>query len=503
MTKSRLLVAGSLLGIINFFATTLVSLFMMPFLIRILGDRMYGLWLLFGSYFGFYGLLDLGLGTAVQRYVSRAIGQDDYEEANRVFNSSLIVFSLIGLVAIVLSLGIAILGPLWFKDPFELRLFRIIIMMTGFGLALSFPMRSFWALFSSHLRYDLSIYIDLAKLAVRTALIVFFLSRGGGLLTFAVIMFLTDVAVYGVNAFVSLKVAPYIRFRKHYIQFSQIRHLFGYSIYSFILQVSGNIKFNIDNFVIAGFVGLSSVTLYSVASRLIGYYMQFLNNAVGIVTPVFSQYEGQNNYEAIREKLFFMTKISGYIACLIGSLLVIFGRAFIERWVGSEYSSAYNIIMVLLAPILLSLIQAPSTQVLYGISKHKFLAIAGLVEALCNLTLSLIFVRYYGVIGVALGTAIPLFIFTVFIKPVYLSRVLKISLWDYIRENLRILIVSFAVVFSMLLVLNRFLVAEYLRIVILGTVYSLIFCLIVFILGFSKEEHKYLIGIGKKILKLS
>ena len=334
MSKAKKLVAGSALGIVNFFATTLVALFMMPFLISHLGDRMYGLWLLLGSFFGFYGLFDFGLGSAVQRYLSRALGTNDYEEANSVFNSSLVVFSLIGVFSLVASFVAALAGYFFFHDPFELDLFRKIVIMTGIGLALGFPMRSFYSVFSSHLRYDLTNYVDLVRLVIRTTLIVFFLSRGYKLLTFAAIMVITDVGGFVACAFISFRVAPYIRFRRKYIQRAQVRKLFQYSIFSFISKVTGSIKFSIDNFVIAGFVGLSSVTLYSIASRLISYYIQFLNSSVGIVMPVFSRFEGQNNYDEIRDKFIFVTKISNYLACLIGGLLIIFGRPFIQRWVG-------------------------------------------------------------------------------------------------------------------------------------------------------------------------
>jgi O-antigen/teichoic acid export membrane protein len=34
-----------------------------------LGDRMYGLWALAGAFIGCYGLLDLGLSSAVQRHI--------------------------------------------------------------------------------------------------------------------------------------------------------------------------------------------------------------------------------------------------------------------------------------------------------------------------------------------------------------------------------------------------------------------------------------------------
>ncbi|MBF0522913.1 MAG: oligosaccharide flippase family protein [Candidatus Omnitrophica bacterium] len=492
MNKSKRLMTGSFLGVVNFFATTLVSLYMMPFLILHLGNRMYGLWLLLGAVFGFYGLLDLGLGSAVQRYMSRALGTNDYEEVNSVVNNSLIVFSLIGIASLIISFGAAMLGHLFLKDPSEIGLFRMILIMTGLTLAIGFPMRSFWAIFSSHLRWDLSIYVDLVKLVIRTFLIIVFIGHGYKLFAFAMIMFLTDVAGYIACFFISLRIAPYLRFSFTYLHKPQIKKLFHYSVYSFIANVSGNIKFNIDNFVIAGFMGLSPVTLYSVAARLIGYYRQFLNNAVGIVMPIFSQWEGQNDFNAIREKFWFMIKISGYLSCLVAGMLFVFGRVFILRWVGAEYVSAYEIMLILLFATSLDLMQSPAGQMLYGISKHKFLAVTGFLEALANLILSLIFVRSYGIAGVALGTAIPMLVVKIFILPAYTCRQLKISFYKYIGLLLKIILISWSVIAVERIVLSPFIKANYLSVACLSLASVVFFFIIIYFGGFDRQEKEYL-----------
>src|SRR6185295_1950732 len=162
-SKAKRLFAGSALGIVNFFAVTFVSLYMMPFLIRHLGDRMYGLWLLVGSVLGFYGLLDLGIGTATQRYFSRAVGTGDENEAKIIVNSSLYIFSFVGLAAVVVSVLLAFFGHVFFSDPTEADLFRKIVILAGISLGLSFPMKAIWAIFAGNLRYDLTIYVDLIK----------------------------------------------------------------------------------------------------------------------------------------------------------------------------------------------------------------------------------------------------------------------------------------------------------------------------------------------------
>ena len=41
-------------------------------------------------------------------------------------------------------------------------------------------------------------------------------------------------------------------------------------------------------------------------------------------------------------------------------------------------------------------------------AKHKFYAITSVIEGICNVVLSIILLKKYGIVGVALGTAIPM-----------------------------------------------------------------------------------------------
>src|ERR1700688_3717326 len=95
------LALGSTLRVVSLVATALLSLVMMPFVVRSLGDRMYGMWSLVATLVGYYGLLDLGLSAAVSRYLAAALGVGDEDQCNRVFNTSLRIFSALGGVVLV------------------------------------------------------------------------------------------------------------------------------------------------------------------------------------------------------------------------------------------------------------------------------------------------------------------------------------------------------------------------------------------------------------------
>jgi O-antigen/teichoic acid export membrane protein len=58
---------------------------------------------------------------------------------------------------------------------------------------------------------------------------------------------------------------------------------------------------------------------------------------------------------------------------------------------------------------------ATSAVILKGSDLHKFLAFSNLSMAVGNLILSVLLVRVYGLIGVAVGTLIPMIVFSMFV----------------------------------------------------------------------------------------
>ena len=317
--------------------------------------------------------------------------------------------------------------------------------------------------------------------------------KGRRRLVIVITVFCTDMAWYLFNAILSLRIAPYLVFSSKFFSKTHVKELFKYSLFAFISQISDRIKFNLDNFVVSAFVGLQAVTIYSIASRLITYFMQSLTSSVGLVSPVFSQYEGQGNYDAIREKFFFTTKISTYISVLIGGLLLILGQDFIICWVGKNFVYSYNILVVLTIPLILSLAQSSSDQVLYGVSKHKVLALINIVEAVFNLILSIVFVRSMGIIGVAVGTAIPMFIARVVALPIYTSRVLGVSLKQYYLPLFYNLAQAAALMVVLNLIFKAHITSSYLSISLCAFMIIILYSILIFNIGLSKNEKNMIL----------
>jgi hypothetical protein len=65
------------------------------------------------------------------------------------------------------------------------------------------------------------------------------------------------------------------------------------------------------------------------------------------------------------------------------------------------------------------------------VSKHRYLAIQTIIEGVANLVLSIWWARSYGMIGVAMGTLVPMFVAKMILQPAYVCRTAGISLARY------------------------------------------------------------------------
>jgi O-antigen/teichoic acid export membrane protein len=485
------LLRSSTLRIVNPIFNIAVAFFMMPFIIHNLGDRWYGLWIFVGTMIGYFGFLDLGIATANERYIARALGQNDQREVSRVFNSSLALCGCVSVVSLILTGIVIAVCPLFLKHPEDVVSFRLVVMLVGIDMAVAFPMRAFFGLLYAHIRYDVVNIIGIVKVAVRTALTVWALGRGHGIVWLASITLASDLLEDGANLMFVFHRFPETKIRVADVLRKTLRELFGYSVYSFISTIAWQLRFNLDPLVITTFLGLRYVTHYSIGSRIAGYYLNLVGNGISSMKPVFSRLEGRGDVTQLREQYLFTVKLNVILSTFIGGTILIYGKAFILRWMGINYLDSFRVLVVLTIGMLCNALQAAPSTLLYGISKHKPYAIIVVAEGIVNLLLSIVLVKRYGIIGVALGTTIPMFFTSFFIVPYYTNRAIDLPWRSFARALSGGLLLGGAVHGASWLAIRGWLEPSYGRILALAAATSIIYLAVNVFALLSKRERRY------------
>ena len=431
MDRGKKLLRGSAAKALNFFVMIATSFFMMPFLVRSLGDDKYGLWTLVGSFLGYFGLMDIGLSSAVVRFISRAVGRKDDDDVRKTIATSFYLFLGLGLITALVTVGAVFFLGFFFKTKHDVHIMQVLLLLLGLNFAVDFPVRSFNAVFTSNLREDIGTGIMIVKNLLCAVAIYFVIKAGYGILGLAVTSVAFSLADSAVRVILAFRVEPRTTINRKFLDKSRLKPMFNYSFPTMVGRFSSILCFRLDQIVITTFVSLGAVTHYAVGFRLIEYISSLMGQTTGVVTPLFSQDEGMNDFTSIRRKFILLSRATIYIAVFCGGMVLMYGRPFIRRWMGDGYNDSANVMMIFLIPFTLDLIQSSVTPLLYGISKHSFYVYTNLVEGFVNLGLSLLLGRRYGMYGVAIGTAIPMTFKLLFIQPWYACRVIDLPAREY------------------------------------------------------------------------
>lgn len=431
MQHLRKVIHGSGLRVVGMVLGVVTGFLLMPFLVHHLGDQTYGYWALVGAILGYYGILDFGVVTAVEWHVAKAIGEEDATAANRAISTSFWVFAVLGCVILVITIILAGLAHWFISIPSDAVLFRKVILITGLGFAVGFPGRAFLGGLSAHLRWDLISITNQGALLLRTGLIVAVIKAGGGLVGLATVSVVIDFLVFFSFYIALRRIQDQFTLSFGLARLTTLKGLLPYSLFTFIIKMNDQFRLYIDPVVVTAFVGIGAVTHYAIGQRLSLAFRDSMIALLGMLAPWFGRLFGSRDYAAIRRVFEFGTRVSVSVATAITCLLLLYGRQFIENWMGKNYLDSYWVLFFLVSAAFFEVSQFPSMSYLYGVSRHRFLAYITLIEAGLNVALSLYLVRIIGIAGVALGTTIPCLAIRLCVQPVYVCRHVGIPLSHY------------------------------------------------------------------------
>jgi O-antigen/teichoic acid export membrane protein len=411
-----------------------VGFFLSPFILHRLGDEAFGLWVLIFSLTGYYGIFDFGIRSSLIRYVSKFQATGDKDELARLINTSLFSYSLVGLILIVPTvLGGMYVDRLFHVSPTFLKDARILFLMVGYSLALGFPLGIAGGILEGLQKFYLLNWTNIVATLLRAVLIIYVLRHGLGLLSVALITMALPLLASAVRAVIAQRLLA-IPYGWKYVNRESLRQVANYGSVTFMIIVAGRLRFKTDAVIIGSFLSAGAITYFSIGSRLVDYAGEVVSSLAQIFTPMSSHFHATGDYAQLR-KIF----VSGNRACALVMFpltvaLVVMGKSVIEAWVGPRYVSSYIVLLILLIPSTLYMAQSTSNRILFGMSLHKSLAYVVLMEGIANVILSIALIRPLGIVGDAIGTAIPLLCTSVFFLPRHLCRHLSIPMRQFIVD---------------------------------------------------------------------
>jgi O-antigen/teichoic acid export membrane protein len=249
----------------------------------------------------------------------------------------------------------------------------------------------------------------------------------------AIVALLIDAALIPVQWWVLHWTDRSVSVQWRAFHWSRVRELASFGFYSFLINAGDYLRFYTDSVVIGRVLGAILVTPFNVAGRLMGYFRMGITALTTPFVPRMSEVEGQGNRDELREIFLRGTKIATLFSVFVSSLLFLNGKALLGLWVGERFMKDYGLLMTLTLGYVVAMAQRPLAQLAYAQGRHRVLGIWMLGEGVANVLLSIYWARRYGLMGVALGTTVPMLVTGLIFQPWYVLRGIKLPVADYVR----------------------------------------------------------------------
>jgi len=200
--------------------------------------------------------------------------------------------------------------------------------------------------------------------------------------------------------------------------------------------VGDRLRFFSDTIVIGIFMPAAAIPIFAIGNRPLQFLKSLVRGATRVLTPAFGRIEATG---AIGEQPRLLIVASGATALLsfLGSIvLVMVGDRLIHLWVGPGYAESFQIMLIMIPAYMIETSLAPAGSLLFGTSGYRVVSWLVVIEGLMNLILSLSLIGPFGLVGVALGTAIPMILIRLIAIPLTACRTTGIGLYAYLRRVL-------------------------------------------------------------------
>jgi O-antigen/teichoic acid export membrane protein len=474
---------------------------LMPFTVRHLGQTEYGLWMLVASLTTYFQLLDLGYGNGVVRHLVDADRRGDIADVNRVASTFVCVYSVIALIASgAIAVMIAFVVPRFpHLSPEQVRVAQLLLAILGARIAIGFPLTVFGAVTNARQGFVLNNGVASATVAASALCTYLVLGHGGGLLTLVAATTAINIAGYGGYAWTAYRVMPELRIRPSGFSASRWRDVTSFSLYLFVINVAGQISFNVDNVVIGAFLGPAAVAVYTIALRLAEYQRRLCDQFSGMLFPIAMAFGADGDRDALKRTLvegnrIAMTLVTGASVCLVG-----FSGPLIVRWMGPAFGGSIAPFNILAIAGIIVVSQAASSNVLIAVGRHRTVTVIWIAEAAANLLLSVVLVRRIGLPGVAVGTLVPLVLGHIVVMLTAACRAVGVSILTCLYETTRPAAVAGAIA-AAACVLIRVVrpPASALAVLVEGTLVAAVYVMSLATVGFDGATRRaYAIQVGR------
>lgn len=499
--SNRQIKIGGIISYLTIGFSILSGLIYTPWMISIIGQSNFGLYTLATSLVTMV-TIDLGLSSAVTRFVSKYKAEDDVESIRKFLG---IAYKLFIALAIVFLITLIIVyfnvDRIFLKlSTGELEKVKVLLSIAGLFAVVSFPFQPLDGLLVSGEWFIFQKSTQLITKVLNVVLMVIALLMGYGLYSLVVVNAFCGILVIGMKLYFLKKNDPQkIAWKTFDSQMT--KEIFSFSLWVMIISVAQRLILNITPSVLGITSGSREIAIFSAAMTIEGYVWTFATVFGGMFLPKVSKLIYGDNVApgAIQELMIKVGRIQFILLAAIVSIFIVAGRDFFLNWLGTDFEKSYLITVFLILPGLITVPQEIASTALIASNQVRYNAYSKIIIAAISIGLSYFLSLEYGSTGAGIAIFIGNLIGGAIILNIIYTRVLKINVWNFFRKCQINMSLPFILAIIVGLVLNHFITdVSWINLLVKISIMFLVYTLSAYIFVLNSFEKELISGMIKR-----
>ena len=484
--------AGIILNYALIVLNIIVGLVYTPYMLRTMGQSEYGLYSLVASVISYLTVLDLGFGNAIVRYTAKVRAEGKQTEQYEMFGMFLVVYVIIGAVALLGGLGIYFNAERLFAESMttiEMDKAKVMLLLLTGNLAVTFPLSIFGSIITAYEKFVFQKGMNIVRTILNTAVMICLLTMGYKAIAMVVVQTVFNILTLLIN-YIYCKRHLHIKVLFRSFKWHFLKEVAIYSFWIFMNVVMDRFYWNTGQFILAMFSGTAAVATFALSIQLVHMYVAFSTAVNGVFLPKVSAMVAQNDDKTEISNMFIKVgRIQYLVMGLVLSGFVVFGRQFIALWAGEGYEETYWITLILFAALFIPLIQNLGIVILQARNQMKFRSLLYIIIAMVGLAFQVLLAREYGGMGCAFAIAAALLLGQGLVMNIYYKRKQDIDIARFWWEILKMAMVAVVIGVVSVWIMNGLECNSWGKLLAMMAIYSTAYMLLSFAISLNSEER--------------
>lgn len=494
---------GIILNYVNMILGNLIPIFYTPIMLSLLGQSEYGLYKLSSSVTSYLSLVSMGLGSAITRYLIKAREEEGKEAEKRMLGLFNVIFNIIAVVALIAGVALTVNLHRWYGDSLsiqEVKRMKLLVLMMVINMSLSFSQSPYLSIVTAHEKFLFYQCMNILSTCVTPILNIVALYAGFASVGMTVVSLAVSIVtrfVYQVYVRRSMGMKPCYKG----MPTNMLGDIVKFSFWIFVSNVVGQL-YNATDTVMIGMVpalATTGVAVYNVGITLSSMIGNISTGISSLMTPMANRmvFQGADG-EELTTLAIKVGRIQGFIAMLLISGFISFGRPFVYLYAGEDYVESYWVAICIAVPAVIHLVQSVCLSILTAENKHRFRSLMYLFIAALNVIGTWFLMKRWGVVGAAAMSGIATVIGQGFIMNWYYHKCTNLNMKRFWKEVLPVFPIP-VIMIACMLVVNHFVDFYSLSMLLLGImVFTFVFIVLIWNLSLNKFEKRTVLELLQK-----